>query len=43
MAELGNGPQRTADIAAHANRIASALGTVRNGLITKGLIELARI
>lgn len=38
LAELGAGPQRSADVAAAMNRSATSLGPVRDSLIKKGMI-----
>lgn len=38
MAELGNGPHRSGDIAAKLGRESSSLGPVRSSLVSKGMI-----
>lgn len=38
MAELGPGPHRSGDVAAHLARPVTAFGPVRNTLIAKGMI-----
>ncbi|MEB0139986.1 MULTISPECIES: ATP-binding protein [unclassified Undibacterium] len=38
MAELGNGPHRSGDIAAELGRESSSLGPVRSSLISKGMV-----
>ena len=38
MAELGPGPQRSGDIADQLGKKVTAIGPVRNSLITKGMI-----
>ncbi|HEY0288797.1 MAG TPA: hypothetical protein VGC62_17615 [Pseudomonas sp.] len=38
LAELGKGPQRSADVAIALGRVATSLGPVRDSLIKKGMI-----
>ena len=38
LAELGEGPQRSSDVAIAMNRSATSLGPVRDNLIKKGMI-----
>ncbi|HEY4145234.1 ATP-binding protein [Pinirhizobacter sp.] len=38
LADLGEGPQRTSDVAARAQKTVRSLGTIRDSLIKKGMI-----